>query len=394
MSSLRKNVASQVLTFGLVNASSGAALTGATFTAKAWVTGDGTQAGFAGTFTELGNGQYKYVPTQTESNVTSFGLFIAPTSAVPVNIHLFTDNWDTTAAVITSGTGAAQLSVSSGQVILQSGSGTGQLDFTSGVVKANAVQLLGTAWLTPGTAGTPDVNAKLIGGTAQTGLDIGGNWTAARAGYVDKIQYLPAVLAGNAGGLFIAGTNAATTVTTSFTTTFTGNLTGTIGNLASGAKTDVENAVWDATAASHNGAGTTGNKLNAAASAGDPWTTALPGAYGAGTAGNIVGNNLNAKVGDVKTKTDNLPASPAAVSDIPTATQNADTLLARDLGSGSGLGSLNERTVRAALRFIRNKWTVITGVLTVTKEDDTTTAWTAAVGTTPGADPITSNDPT
>ena len=58
-------------------------------------------------------------------------------------------------------------------VLLSSGTGTGQLDFTSGVVKANAVQLLGTAWLTPGTAGTPDVNAKLIGGTAQTGRDIG-----------------------------------------------------------------------------------------------------------------------------------------------------------------------------------------------------------------------------
>ena len=28
----------------------------------------------------------------------------------------------------------------------------------------------------------------------------------------------------------------------------------------------------------------------------DPWNVALPGAYGAGTAGNIVGNNLNATV--------------------------------------------------------------------------------------------------
>lgn len=38
---------------------------------------------------------------------------------------------------------------------------------------ADVTHLLGTAWLTPGTAGTPDVNAKLIGGTAQTGRDIG-----------------------------------------------------------------------------------------------------------------------------------------------------------------------------------------------------------------------------
>ena len=37
----------------------------------------------------------------------------------------------------------------------------------------NAAQWLGTAILAPGVAGTPDVNAKLIGGTAQTANDIG-----------------------------------------------------------------------------------------------------------------------------------------------------------------------------------------------------------------------------
>lgn len=48
-------------------------------------------------------------------------------------------------------------------------------DWLTGVIvplPANVTQLLGTAWLTPGTAGTPDVNAKLIGATAQTGGDI------------------------------------------------------------------------------------------------------------------------------------------------------------------------------------------------------------------------------
>ena len=43
-----------------------------------------------------------------------------------------------------------------------------------------------------------------------------------------KVDFLPAVTAGGTGGLFIAGTNAATTVTTSFTTTFTGSLTGNV----------------------------------------------------------------------------------------------------------------------------------------------------------------------
>lgn len=54
--------------------------------------------------------------------------------------------------------------------------------------------------------------------------------------------------------------------------------------------------VWDVTLSEHLTAGTTGNALNAAGSAGDPWSTTLPGAYGAGSAGYIVGTNLNAAV--------------------------------------------------------------------------------------------------
>jgi hypothetical protein len=42
---------------------------------------------------------------------------------------------------------------------------------------------------------------------------------------------IPDATAGAAGGLFIAGTNAATTITTSLTTTFTGNLTGSVGSV-------------------------------------------------------------------------------------------------------------------------------------------------------------------
>lgn len=54
--------------------------------------------------------------------------------------------------------------------------------------------------------------------------------------------------------------------------------------------------MWDEAIAGHLGAGSTGLALNSAGAAGDPWSTALPGAYGAGTAGNIVGNNLDATV--------------------------------------------------------------------------------------------------
>lgn len=62
-------------------------------------------------------------------------------------------------------------------------------------------------------------------------------------------------------------------------------------------------SVWDETLADHLDSGSTGASLNAAGAAGDPWTTALPGAYGAGTAGNIVGNNINATVSSRATQT-------------------------------------------------------------------------------------------
>ena len=55
-------------------------------------------------------------------------------------------------------------------------------------------------------------------------------------------------------------------------------------------------AVWNETLSGHLTAGSTGAALNAAGSAGDPWSTSLPGSYGAGTAGKIVGDNLNATV--------------------------------------------------------------------------------------------------
>lgn len=68
----------------------------------------------------------------------------------------------------------------------------------------------------------------------------------------------------------------------------------------------------------------------------------------------------------------------------------ADTLLKRDMSAVTGEAA---RSLLNALRFIRNKWTNIGGILTVTKEDDTTTAWVATTTNTPGASPITGVDP-
>jgi|KBSMisStandDraft_5_1062788.scaffolds.fasta_scaffold583224_2 hypothetical protein len=77
----------------------------------------------------------------------------------------------------------------------------------------------------------------------------------------------------------------------------------------------------------------------------------------------------------------------------PTAIEVADALLDRDMSTGTDSGSTTVRTVRQALRFLRNKWSISGTTLTVTKENDTTASWTAQVTGTAGADPITSSDP-
>lgn len=93
-------------------------------------------------------------------------------------------------AIPTTGAGANQISVASGQVILQAGTGTGQLDFTSGVVKSSLVQILGTA-LTE-TAGQIAAafkqffNVASPTGTLNDSTTLLGRLTAARAGYLDN----------------------------------------------------------------------------------------------------------------------------------------------------------------------------------------------------------------
>lgn len=114
-------------------------------------------------------------------------------------------------------------------VLLSTGTGTGQLDFTSGVVKASLAQILGTA-ITGTAAQLAAAFTKFFDKASPTGT----------------INSLPDAVAGATGGVFIAGTNAATTVTTSLTTTFTGNLSGSVGSVT-GAVGSVTGAVGSVT---------------------------------------------------------------------------------------------------------------------------------------------------
>lgn len=77
----------------------------------------------------------------------------------------------------------------------------------------------------------------------------------------------------------------------SLETRLTAARAGYLDNLATAppAASAIADAVWDEAIAGHAAAGSTGAALSAAGTAGDPWSTALPGSYAEGTAGEILG---------------------------------------------------------------------------------------------------------
>jgi hypothetical protein len=76
------------------------------------------------------------------------------------------------------------------------------------------------------------------------------------------------------------------------------------------------------------------------------------------------------------------------LGDLPTANENADALLGRNVAGGSSSG----RLVKEALYVLRNKVAISAGTMTVYATDDTTSAFTASVTTTAG-NPVTAIDP-
>jgi hypothetical protein len=159
---------------------------------------------------------------------------------------------------------------------------TDKLGFTGAgpyYVRADMVDIAGAPVST--STAQIGVNAVQHGGTVQTGRDIGASVLLSSGTGAGQISL-------SSGAVTVGTNNDKTGYTASTVTDKTGySITG---DLSATMKTSVEIAVWDATASSHNTAGTTGNKLNNAASAGDPWGTSLPGVYGSGTAGYILGN--------------------------------------------------------------------------------------------------------
>jgi len=181
------------------------------------------------------------------------------------------------------------------------GTGAGQLNQSAnGQVDTNVARWLNTA-VTAATAGIPDTNAKNINNVATTSVttinaNIGTtqptNFTGTGASALVKSDMVDVAGAAVSTSTAQIGVNVV-------------NFGGSAGTFASGrpevdvsstSRTLIGSATWDQTLASHLASGSTGAALNAAGAAGDPWSTTIPGAYGAGTAGYIVGTNVDALI--------------------------------------------------------------------------------------------------
>jgi len=174
-------------------------------------------------------------------------------------------------------------------------------------IAANVTHFGGTA----GTfaSGRPEVNATHWGGTAVASATVRADLINIAGVAVSTSTAQLGVNVVNAGGTAWASGSLTSGVFAAGAINAAAIAADAIGasELAADAVAEIADAVWDEVLSGHLTAGSTGNALNAAGSAGDPWSTSLPGAYGAGSAGYIIGTNLNATV-----------SSRAASSSLPT----------------------------------------------------------------------------
>ncbi len=333
----------------------------------------GASAGGGGTIS-YENGIVCYLPTQAETNYTSFIVTAYKTGCIPVSV-----------TIVTSASATA---------------GYGGVDWSKVTSATSTVNLSGTTVKTltdapSDSSGTTTLLSRLTSGRASNldNLDAAITTRLASAGYTAPLD-----AAGTRSAVGLASANLDTQLSGIQSDTndiqtripaalVSGRMDASVGAMASNVLTaaataadfgaEVADAVWDEVLSGHAGVGSAGAALSAAGSAGDPWSTPLPGAYGAGSAGYIVGTNLDQAV--------------SAAGTLTAGERNsiADALLGRNVGGGSSSG----RLVKEALYALRNKWTSAAGTYTVYEVDDVTVSWTSSLTGTAGADPITASDP-
>jgi hypothetical protein len=360
-----------------------------------WITAAGITDG-AFTAAKFASGAFDAVWTVAARTLTSFGT-------------LASDVWAVATRVLTAGT----------NIVLAKGTGvTGFNDLSAAQVNAEADTALSDVGLTTTVTGRVDVavSTRLAASSYtapdNTGIAVAasaaasaatdtqtllGRLSALRASYLDNLsagavaleaslQGLITTIGASAAGVATAVWSAGTRILTAGTNIVLAKGTGVTGfNDLSAAQvnTEADTALSDVGLTS-----TVTGRVDAAIS-----TRATPAqvaselaTYDAPTKAEL--DAAIATLSSAIAALNNLSAAQVTAA-VPTAVQNADAYLKRDMSAVTGEAA---RSPLNAHRFSRNRWEIVGGVLTVYKEDDTTIAWTAPVTQTAG-DPVSAIDP-
>ena len=270
-----------------------------------------TVAAGAGTFTEIGNGQYYYEFTAGEVDTLGWIAFNLEKATVTRDYNaviqvMAYDAMDTVRLGLTAIPNVAQGTTGA----ISTGNATGQVTVATNNDKTgyalSATQTFNvTGNITGNLTGSVGSVTGAVGSvTGNVGGNVTGSVGSLTATAVQNIWDDLSVnntVVGSIGKLLVDNVNA--TISSRSTLTDTQVWAAATRTLTSGANivlakgtgitgfNDISTTqVWSEALPGTYTSGQAGFKLNAAGSAADPWSTALPGAYSAGSAGNIIGN--------------------------------------------------------------------------------------------------------
>jgi len=321
---LKQSTASQEVPLGyFVDSTDGnteeTALTIANTDIKLWKNGAITLANKnSGGATHISNGIYYAVLDATDTDtVGPMVIFVHVTGALTVRLEccvLAANVFDSIVA------GSANLAVNTAQI---AGS---NVSTSTAQIGVNVVNAAGTAWgsgaITSGVFATGAITATAIAadaiGASELATDAvteiaAGVWNSARATYTAAGSFGQGVASvqGNVTGS-VASVTAGVTVTTnndktgySLTQAFPTNFSSlaiTVGGAVT-VGTNNDKTGYSLTQAFPANFSSMSISVGGAVTTADPWATSVPGAYGAGTAGYVLGTNLDATVSSRSTVT-------------------------------------------------------------------------------------------
>jgi len=308
----------------------------------------GTFAAAGGTVAEIGNGWYKITLSTTDTNTLgALSFYITATGADPVSFHIQIVAFDPESStnlglsmIDTNVSTRAPASTALSNAIWTDARAA-KLDNLDTTVSSRApasTALSSTTWTDARAAKLDNLDATVSSRSTLTAADVWGYTTRTLTSFGTLVSdiwgHSTRTLTAFSTSLAVAVWDvleSAINTASSIGLKVKNNLDATVSSRSTLTAAQAADAVWDEPLSDHQSSGSTGAALNAAGSSGDPWATPLPGSYGAGTAGNILGNRLDVAVSSRASGADYTAARAAKLDNLDATVSSRSTLTAADV---------------------------------------------------------------